>query len=87
MTRPQPAREAPGLTDDGQMTYFGTYLTANFIDTASSARKGTDIKTVTTGTEKFVATSAFVPPSLFLARPFVISTPYYLYSWRQQETS
>jgi len=42
------------------MTYFGTYLTANFIDTASSVRKGTDIKTVTTGTEKFVATSALV---------------------------
>ncbi|KAF8243342.1 hypothetical protein K440DRAFT_73864 [Wilcoxina mikolae CBS 423.85] len=40
------------------MTYFGTYLTANIIDTASSVRKGTDIKTVTTGTEKFVATSA-----------------------------
>lgn len=66
MSRPQQARGALGLTDDGQMTYFGTYLTANFIDTACSARRGTDIKTVTTGTEKFVATSAFVPPTPLL---------------------
>ncbi|PUU73590.1 hypothetical protein B9Z19DRAFT_1162573 [Tuber borchii] len=35
------------------MTYFGTYLTANSIDTASSLRSGTDLKTVTAGTEKF----------------------------------
>ncbi|CUS09138.1 unnamed protein product [Tuber aestivum] len=41
----------------GQMTYFGTYFTANSIDTASSLRNGTDLKTVTAGTEKFVATS------------------------------
>ncbi|KAG0643591.1 hypothetical protein HOY80DRAFT_879904 [Tuber brumale] len=35
------------------MTYFGTYLTANSIDTASSLRNGTDLRTVTAGTEKF----------------------------------
>jgi hypothetical protein len=40
------------------MTYFGTYLTANSIDTASSLRNGTDLKAVTAGTEKFVATSS-----------------------------
>ncbi|KAL7271904.1 hypothetical protein RUND412_005316 [Rhizina undulata] len=39
------------------MTYFGTYWTANSIDTAASVRNGTDIKTVTAGTDKFVATS------------------------------
>ncbi|TGZ82584.1 hypothetical protein EX30DRAFT_191770 [Ascodesmis nigricans] len=39
------------------MTYFGTYITANFIDTAASARNGGDIKTITAGTEKFAATS------------------------------
>lgn len=39
------------------MTYFGTYMTANTIDTASAVRTGADIKTVTSGTEKFIATS------------------------------
>jgi hypothetical protein len=40
-----------------QMTYFGTYMTANAIDTASAVRTGANIKTVTSGTEKFLATS------------------------------
>jgi hypothetical protein len=39
------------------MTYFGTYMTANTIDTASAVRTGADIKTVTSGTDKFIATS------------------------------
>ncbi|CCX34673.1 hypothetical protein FPQ18DRAFT_81007 [Pyronema domesticum] len=39
------------------MTYFGTYLTANFIDTFASIRSGGDIKAVTAGSEKFIATS------------------------------
>jgi len=41
------------------MTYFGTYMTANTIDTVSAVRTGGDIKTITTGTEKFVATSTY----------------------------
>ena len=40
------------------MTYFGTYLTANLLDTATSVREGTPINTVTSGTQKFLATSA-----------------------------
>lgn len=44
------------------MTYFGTYMTANTIDTVSAVRTGGDIKTVTAGTEKFVATSAYDSP-------------------------
>ena len=52
------------------MTYFGTYLTANAIDTASSVRNKTDIKTVTSGTEKFIATSTYVfRPELLGATP------------------
>ncbi|KAI5845400.1 hypothetical protein BZA05DRAFT_149569 [Tricharina praecox] len=39
------------------MTYFGTYMTANTIDTVSAVRTGGDIKVVTSGTEKFLATS------------------------------
>lgn len=42
------------------MTYFGTYITANIIDTAAATRNGGDIKAVTAGTEKFVATSTYV---------------------------
>lgn len=40
------------------MTYFGTYLTANYIDTAAAVKNGGDIKAVTAGSQKFVATSA-----------------------------
>jgi hypothetical protein len=39
------------------MTYGGTYLTANLLDTFSSTRHGTPITTQTSGTPKFVATS------------------------------
>lgn len=39
------------------MLYFGTYLTANSIDTVVSTREGLDVKTVTAGKEKFLATT------------------------------
>lgn len=39
------------------LTYCGTYLSANTVDTVASIRNGTDIKSVTAGTEKFVTTS------------------------------
>ncbi|RPA92121.1 hypothetical protein L873DRAFT_1711242 [Choiromyces venosus 120613-1] len=46
------------------MTYFGTYFTANSIDTASSLRNGTDLKTVTAGTEKMFGTGSPRPVAL-----------------------
>ncbi|PWW73993.1 hypothetical protein C7212DRAFT_214037 [Tuber magnatum] len=46
------------------MTYFGTYITANSIDTASSLRNGTDLKTVTAGTEKMFGTGSPRPVPL-----------------------
>lgn len=39
------------------MLYFGTYLTANTIDTASSTLQNTAAHTTTAGTSKFLATS------------------------------
>jgi hypothetical protein len=40
------------------MLYFGTYFTANSIDTASSTTSYTPITSTTAGTSKFVATSS-----------------------------
>lgn len=40
-----------------KMTYCGTYLSANSIDTMSSVRDGTKLAAVTAGTEKFATTS------------------------------
>lgn len=53
------------------MTYSGTYLTANLLDTFASSRTGTNIGTVTTGTQKFLATSvANTSLSVFKDRNF-----------------
>ncbi|KAH8150281.1 uncharacterized protein LAJ45_05492 [Morchella importuna] len=49
------------------LTYCGTYLSANTVDTISSIRNGTDIKTVTAGPEKF-ATTSIVNMSLGLVK-------------------
>ncbi|KAI5841156.1 hypothetical protein DFP73DRAFT_136652 [Morchella snyderi] len=49
------------------LTYCGTYLSANTVDTVASIRDGTDIRSVTAGPEKF-ATTSIVNMSLGLVK-------------------
>jgi hypothetical protein len=52
---PHPWRSA---NDPPQSLYFGTYFTANAIDSLASARTHTPYSTTTAGTTKFLATSS-----------------------------
>ena len=54
----QPHKIRPNSAKKKQSLYFGTYLTANTIDTASSVLHSTPAAATTAGTPKFLATSA-----------------------------